>query len=159
MAKVTVTQRAGGGGLAVPGTRERRRVHGPGRFDPGILRRLFLLLRKGFVTTLATGLLAIAGVSLVVAGFLPCDAGCVDVTRTGRLHSVFSMPGAIGLPLAAMVSGLVFRRDGRFGTAWQVLSFWLGLVSLGSGPIIAAELTEGSTGCCSAPRCGRALPG
>jgi Protein of unknown function (DUF998) len=106
----------------------------------------FLLLRKGFVTTLAAGLLAIAGVGMVVVGFFPCDAGCVDVTRTGRLHSVFSIPGAVGLPLAAMVSAAVFRRDGRFGAAWQVLSFWLGLVSLGSGPIIAAELVQGTNG-------------
>ena len=26
------------------------------------------------------------------------------------------------------------------GTAWQVASFWLGLLTLASGPIIAAEL-------------------
>jgi Protein of unknown function (DUF998) len=51
----------------------------------------FLLLRKGFVTTLAAGLLAIAGVGMVVVGFFPCDASCVDVTRRGRLHSVFSI--------------------------------------------------------------------
>jgi hypothetical protein len=68
------------------------------------------------------------------------------VTPTGRLHSVFSMPGAIGLPAAAMISALVFRRDGRFSTAWQAGSFWLGLVSLGSGPIIAAELVVGVNG-------------
>jgi hypothetical protein len=81
-----------------------------------------------------------------VVGFFPCDAGCVDVTATGRLHSVFSMPGAIGLPAAAMVSALVFRRDGRLGTAWQVVSFWLGLVTLVSGPLIAAELVGGVNG-------------
>jgi hypothetical protein len=68
------------------------------------------------------------------------------VTATGRLHSLFSMPGAIGLPAAAMVSALVFRRDGRFGMAWQVVSFWLGLATLVSGPLIAAELVGGVNG-------------
>jgi hypothetical protein len=53
------------------------------------------------------------------------------------------MPGAIGLPLAAMVSALAFRQDGRFGSGWQLVSFWLGLVGLVSGPIIAAELVAG----------------
>jgi hypothetical protein len=40
----------------------------------------------------------------------------------------------------------VFRRDGRFGTAWQATSFWLGLVTLTSGPLIAAELVGGVNG-------------
>jgi hypothetical membrane protein len=105
-----------------------------------------LVLGPGWARTLATGLLVVAGVGMVAVGFFPCDVGCVDVTATGRLHSLFSMPGAIGLPVAAMLSALVFRRDGRFGTAWQVVSFWLGLAALGSGPVIAAELVEGGNG-------------
>jgi Protein of unknown function (DUF998) len=105
-----------------------------------------LLLSPSPAKTLTTGLLATAGLGMVVVGFLPCDAGCVDVTATGRLHSLFSMPGAIGLPLAAMVSALAFRRDGRFGSGWQLVSFWLGLVGLVSGPIIAAELVAGVNG-------------
>jgi hypothetical membrane protein len=105
-----------------------------------------LLLRRSLAKTLATGLLVAAGVGMVAVGFFPCDAGCVDATPTGRLHSVFSMPGAIGLPVAAMLSALVFRRDGRFGTAWQVTSFWLRLVTLASGPVIAAELVGGANG-------------
>lgn len=52
---------------------------------------------------------------MVVVGFLPCDAGCVDVTATGWLHGAFSALGAIGLPLAMMISARVFRVDGRFG--------------------------------------------
>jgi hypothetical membrane protein len=104
------------------------------------------VLRRGWARELATGLLALAGIGMVVVGFFPCDAGCVDVTATGRLHSVFSMPGAIGLPLAAMLSAAAFRSDGRFGTGWQLVSFWLGLVTLASGPVIAAEWVEGANG-------------
>jgi len=106
----------------------------------------YIVLRNGWAKVLATGLLVIAGVGMVVVGFFPCDAGCVDVTRTGQLHGTFSMPGAIGLPVAAMISGLVFRSDGRFGTPWQIVSFWLGLVTLASGPLVAAGLVEGMNG-------------
>lgn len=106
----------------------------------------WLLLAPSRAKLLATGLLVLAGLGMVTVGFLPCDAGCVDVTATGRLHSLFSMPGAIGLPAAAMVSAVVFRRDGRFGMAWQVVSFWLGLATLMSGPLIAAELAGGVNG-------------
>ncbi|WP_372735481.1 DUF998 domain-containing protein [Nocardioides sp.] len=87
-----------------------------------------------------TGLLVIAGSGMVVVGFLPCDPGCVDVTTTGRLHSAFSAPGAIGLPAAMMLSAHVLRADGRFGISTQVVSFWLGLATLLSGPLVAIEV-------------------
>jgi hypothetical protein len=99
-----------------------------------------LVLRGRWAKVLVLVLIGIAGVGMVVVGFFPCDAGCVDVTRTGRLHGTFSAPGAIGLPVAAMVSSLVFRIDGRFGTGWQLVSFWGGLLALASGPVIQAEL-------------------
>jgi len=105
-----------------------------------------LLLRGGWAKLLAVLLLVIAGTGMVVVGFFPCDAGCVDVTRTGRLHGTFSAPGAIGLPVAAMISAAVFRSDGRFGPAWQAVSFWLGLITLASGPVVALELVENANG-------------
>ena len=105
-----------------------------------------LLLNGGWAQKLATFLLVFGGLGMVMVGFFPCDAGCVDVTRTSELHSVFSMPGAIGLPLAAMLSSLAFRTDGRFSAVWQIASFWLGLLTLASGPLIAAELIGGGAG-------------
>ena len=87
-----------------------------------------------------TLLLAVAGLGMITVGFFPCDAGCIDVTRTSELHSTFSMPGAIGLPAALVVSSLAFRSDGRFGPAWPTVSFLLGLATLASGPIVAADL-------------------
>lgn len=99
-----------------------------------------LVLRGGWAKVLVLVLIVVAGVGMVVVGFFPCDPGCVDVTRTGRLHGVFSAPGAIGLSVAAMVSSLVFRIDGRFGIGWQLVSFWGGLLALASGPVIQAEL-------------------
>jgi hypothetical membrane protein len=105
-----------------------------------------LLLNRSWPQKIATVLLVLGGLGMVVVGFFPCDAGCVDVTRTSELHSIFSMPGAIGLPAAAMLSSLAFRVDGRFGVAWQTVSFWLGLLTLASGPLIAAEVTGGVGG-------------
>lgn len=105
-----------------------------------------LLLRRSAARDVAAALLAIAGAFMVVVGFFPCDAGCVDVTRTGRLHGLFSMPGAIGVPVAAMVSALAFRRDGRFSHSWQLVSFWLGLACLSTGPLVATELFVGVNG-------------
>ncbi len=106
----------------------------------------FLVLRASPWKLLATALLVVAGLGMITVGFFPCDAGCVDVTRTGELHSTFSMPGAIGLPAAAMLSSLAFRADGRFGPRWQTASFLIGLAALVSGPIIAADLLPGSLG-------------
>jgi hypothetical membrane protein len=105
-----------------------------------------LVLRGGWAKVLVLVLVGIAGAGMVVVGFFPCDAGCVDVTATSRYHSVFSMPAAIGLPLAAMLTSLAFRSDGRFGRGWQAASFWLGLLSLISGPLIALDTFEGAGG-------------
>ena len=105
-----------------------------------------LSLSRGRVTGLATGLLVIAGVGMIVVGFFPCDAGCIDVTETGRLHGRFSAPGAIGLPAAAMLSAYVFMSDGRFSPRFGRWSFWVGLLALASGPVIAAGLLEDANG-------------
>lgn len=76
-----------------------------------------LLLPRGRWKAAATGLLVVADAFMVAVGFFPCDPGCVDVTRTGTLHSITSTPQAIALPLAAMASAFVFGSDRRFGTA------------------------------------------
>lgn len=101
---------------------------------------------RGAVASVATGLFMVAGIGMGALAFFPCDAGCVDVTTTGRIHGVLSAPGAIGLPGGAMLSALVLRRDGRFGTAWQATSFWVGLLSLCTGPVIAADLLDQGAG-------------
>ena len=106
----------------------------------------WLLLRPSWAKAVALVGLVVAGTGMVVVGFFPCDAGCLDVTATSRYHSLFSMPGAVGLPLAAMISSLAFRFDGRLGAGWQTASFWLGLLSLASGPLIALDLFEGVGG-------------
>jgi len=99
-----------------------------------------ITLRGSVWTWLAAVALAAAGTGVIVVGFFPCDAGCVDVTQTGALHSTFSVPGAIGLPVAAMLSAVALRSDGRFGAAWTSGSFVIGALALGSGPVIGAEL-------------------
>ena len=99
-----------------------------------------MVLRRSWVKTLVAVLLVVAGVGMIVVGFFPCDAGCVDVTRTGRLHGLWSAPGAFGLSAAAMISSQVFRLDGRFSTPWQFASFWGGALSLAIGPVVGADL-------------------
>ena len=46
------------------------------------------------------------------------------------------------LPLAAIVSTVVFRRSRWFGSGWQVFSFWAGLISLATGPIVGIGLLD-----------------
>lgn len=99
-----------------------------------------LRLRWSVARWVAVGLLVVAGAGMVTVAFFPCDPGCVDVTTTGRLHGMFSAPGAIGIPAAAMVSSLAFERDGRISTGWRAASFWVGTLSLLSGPVVAAGL-------------------
>ena len=78
--------------------------------------------------------LLIAGASMVAVGFYPCDAGCIDVTQTGKMHSILSTPPSITLPLAAIAMANVFTR--RWGKKWGYISFWLGVFSMISGPVM-----------------------
>jgi hypothetical protein len=105
-----------------------------------------LLLRRSLAKTLATSLLVLAGVFMVVVGFFPCDAGCVDVTQPSRLHSIFSMPGAIGLPGAGndLGPGVQARREVQHRLAGQLVLARARQPRV--GPIIAAELVEGVNG-------------
>lgn len=104
------------------------------------------LLRGRWVKWLAVALLTVAGTGMVVVGFFPVDPGCVDVTATGRLHGTFSAPGAIGLPAGAMLSASVFRANRGFGVTAQMASFWMGLLTLASGPIVALGLVDDALG-------------
>jgi len=105
-----------------------------------------LTLRPSAWATLATLALLVAGAGMITVGFFPCDAGCVDVTRTGELHGTFSAPGAIGLPTAMLFSAAAFRHDGRFQPAWQGASLVVGALTLAAGPIVAAGLLPGADG-------------
>lgn len=107
----------------------------------------YLAILRGAPWRLLAGVgLLVAGAGMIVVGFFPCDPGCVDVTRTGELHGTFSMPGAIGLPAAAMLSAPAFRQDGRLGSRWQLTSFVIGALALASGPLIATETLPGYEG-------------
>ena len=86
----------------------------------------------------------IAGIFLFIVGFLPCDSNCIDVTTTGKLHSFVSTIPAILMPIAAMLSAnalynLVNKKVGQ-------LSFYLGLASLSSGPLMFLPGSESFTG-------------
>jgi hypothetical membrane protein len=104
------------------------------------------LLRRSGWREAAVVLLTIAGAGMVAVGFAPCDAGCVDVTTTGRWHSILSAPGAIGVSLAMVASAPAFRIDGRFSARWQAASVTLGALTLLSGPLIALEVLDDVAG-------------
>lgn len=58
-----------------------------------------LQLRPSRPKPAVTVLLAVAGGFMITVGFFPCDPGCVDVTATGRLHSLTSTPKRSRCPL------------------------------------------------------------
>jgi hypothetical membrane protein len=99
-------------------------------FGVGVIREF----GKGIWQILAFFLVLVAGIFMFAVGFLPCDAGCVDVTQTGRWHSITSTVPSIALPLAAMILATVFAK--RWSKKWGHISFWLGVFSMSSGPIM-----------------------
>lgn len=99
-------------------------------FGVGLLREL----GRGAIQYLTLSSILIAGIFMFAVGFFPCDAGCVDVTKTGELHSLTSTVPSIALPLAAMLIASVVAK--KWGKGWGHISFWLGASSMAFGPIM-----------------------
>lgn len=95
---------------------------------------LFKKFGKGILQYLTFFLVLVAGIFMFTVGFFPCDAGCVDVTKTGAIHSLVSTVPSIALPLAAMLMATIITK--KWGTKWGHISFWLGVISMASGPVM-----------------------
>ncbi len=107
----------------------------------GVFIMLFSLgfrqhFKEGLQAKLAFACIAVAGLFMFLVGFFPCDAGCIDVTETGKMHSLTSVVPALLLPIAAIISASIFAQDRRFGKKWGYFSFAAGLLSMSAGPLM-----------------------
>ncbi len=103
-----------------------------------------LYFKKNLTLTIAFILLLIGGIFMFSVGFLPCDSQCIDVTLTGELHSITSIISAILIPIAVMLSAYPISKE--WGKIWGYGSFFLGILSMASGPIIFVEYLNNFTG-------------
>jgi hypothetical membrane protein len=92
-------------------------------------------LSKNIYSRLVAAFTFLAGVFMVLVGFFPCDAGCVDVTLIGRLHTLTSVPPSILLPSAAMFSAFAIYTKSPNTRKYSILFFWLGVLSMLSGAV------------------------
>lgn len=99
-------------------------------FGVGLLKNF----GRGALQYLTFFFVLVAGIFMFAVGFFPCDAGCVDVTKTGEMHSLTSTVPSITLPLAAMLMATIITK--KWGKKWGHVSFWLGVLSMASGPIM-----------------------
>jgi hypothetical protein len=93
--------------------------------------------KRNLQITIVLILLLIGGIFMFSVGFLPCDPQCIDVTYIGELHSITSIISAILIPIAAMVSAYPISKI--WGKTWGSASFFLGALSIASGPIMFIE--------------------
>lgn len=100
--------------------------------------------KKNLHMDIAFILLLIGGIFMFLVGFFPCDPQCIDVSQTGRLHSFTSTVPAILIPLAAMLSA--YPISIKWGKKWGYASFFIGVLSMASGPIMFIEIFSNYTG-------------
>lgn len=87
-----------------------------------------LFFKSHLQTNISFILILIGGLFMVAVGFLPCDSGCIDVTRTGELHSLASTFPAILIPFAAMIAAHPIYKHLNMRLGYT--SFVLGILSL-----------------------------
>ena len=88
---------------------------------------------------LASLMLFVGGLFMIVVAFFPCDPHCIDVTRTGRLHTLTSIPQSIALPTAAILAGFGFAQLADWSKKWLWVSIVLGSASMLAGPLLSVE--------------------
>ncbi|MFX1303432.1 MAG: DUF998 domain-containing protein [Promethearchaeota archaeon] len=93
--------------------------------------------KKNLQMKIAFILLLIGGIFMFSVGFFPCDPQCIDITLTGKLHSLTSTIPAILIPISAMFSAYPISRFWQ--NKWGYSSFFLGALSLVCGPIMFIE--------------------
>jgi hypothetical membrane protein len=99
---------------------------------------------RGLQLNIACILILLGGIFMFAVGFFPCDAGCVDVTLTGKLHSATSTVPAILIPFASMITAYPISK--KWGYKWGYISFGLGVLALASGPVMLSGFFDRYTG-------------
>lgn len=104
-----------------------------------------IIAHQGNANKTKTGIIVawltiISGFAFILVGIFPCDANCIDVTISGRLHTIFSMIPAMLLPTAAILSYWLLDNKcmASVAMAFGLLSFLGG--TLMSLPVFETQL-------------------
>lgn len=80
-------------------------------------------LTGGWGYALAAGLIALDGIGRMGAGVYPCDPGCLGNSASQELHRLSATVGFSAGIAAALVWGIIARRDERLrGLAWYSIA-------------------------------------
>src|SRR5262249_38193672 len=107
------------------------------------------ILRDGWRSALAAGLLGLEGLGRMGAGVFPCEPGCEGLSSSQELHHLFATIGFLSGVLASIAWGIVSRRLGwpRGFALYSVASgvaalIFLLLMSWRANPLFAPGLFE-----------------
>jgi hypothetical membrane protein len=97
----------------------------------------WLYFKKNIWLKVSSFLLVFGGLFMFLVGFFPCDPGCVEVTLTGRLHTLTSFFPALAWPAAAILAAVGFYKEKGWGVRWFVISLLLGGASFMFGSLMS----------------------
>jgi hypothetical membrane protein len=107
---------------------------------------LYDVARKNTPLKISALSLAISGLFMIIVGFFPCDPQCIDVTFTGKMHTLTSMFPAIFLPTAAILAGVGFMNQKKKSNTWAIASIALGISSFAAGTAMSFPQLSHLTG-------------
>lgn len=116
----------------------------------GVLLMAFALgLLRGVVDSrtlrVGTALVALSGFSLVMTAVFPCDPGCIDVSTTGKTHSVFATIAAFALLVGNLFLAPAVWRDNRW-RGYARYTFASAMVAMAVSALYGLGLIDGLDG-------------
>lgn len=100
---------------------------------------------KSKESKIGSALLVLAGISLVLVGFFPCDPGCVNISFTSKMHEIFATIPAVATIVAILLFTNSFKQDSRWKDYW-IFTLLIGIVALIVSPLSMLNLFGGLGG-------------
>ena len=98
--------------------------------------------KKTMASAIAVALIALGGAFMISVGFFPCDAGCENVSFTGRMHSLTATIPAIAIPAGIMLLSFAMKKDGRWKGKWSKITLIAGAAAIILSPLAMLPALE-----------------
>jgi len=107
---------------------------------------LILELKRTWISNVSIGLLLLGSVAMFLVGFFRCDVSCINITFSGKIHSMLAMISNIAFVFGMLVLHFQICKDERFSKGLVTVLLIMTIVSNILSPLIMLPQLKAVTG-------------